>query len=131
MQTCRHLIRTLVVHQNLTLLSVDSEFYSSESIIAYPPLGLSDHSVIAISPRHPDRKSERKSSLNALWGPSRKGLFAWAVFKRNDWSFLDSSESVEVKNQFFADVLSVAYLILCLKNAVCSTPTIISGLMRI
>ena len=89
----------------LVLTNLDP-FYLSDSIIAFPPFGLSDHSVIAVSPRFRDPKSNQKKVVYKRdMRPSRKAMFG-RYLSEIDWSFLDSLESVEVKNQLFTDMLS-------------------------
>jgi hypothetical protein len=81
-------------------------FCLSDSIIAFPPFGLPDHSVIAVSPRLRDPKpNEKKVVYKRDMRPSRKAMFG-RYLSETDWSFLDSLESVEVKNQLFTDMLS-------------------------
>ena len=90
---------------DLVLTNLDP-FYLSDSIIAFPPFGLSDHSVIAVSPRLRDPKSNQKKVVYKRdMRPSRKAMFG-RYLSQIDWSFLDSLESVEVKNQLFTDMLS-------------------------
>ena len=90
---------------DLVLTNLDP-LYLSDSIIAFPPFGLSDHSVIAVSPRLRDPKSNQKKVVYKRdMRPSRKAMFG-RYLSQIDWSFLDSLESVEVKNQLFTDMLS-------------------------
>ena len=91
---------------DLVLTNLDP-FYLSDSIIAFPPFGLSDHSVIAVSPRlrDPIKSNQKKVVYKRDMRPSRKAMFG-RYLSQIDWSFLDSLESVEVKNQLFTDMLS-------------------------
>ena len=90
---------------DLVLTNLDP-FYLPDSIIAFPPFGLSDHSVIAVSPRLRDPKSNQKKVVYKRdMRPSRKAMFG-RYLSEIYWSFLDSFESVEVKNQLFTDMLS-------------------------
>jgi hypothetical protein len=52
---------------DLVLTNLDP-FYLSDSIIAFPPFGLSDHSVIALSLLDSETLSitRKKSSINAI-----------------------------------------------------------------
>ncbi len=89
---------------DLVLTNLDP-FYHSDSIIAFPPFGLSDHSVIALSPRFRDPKSNQKKVVYKRdMRLSRKAMFG-RYLSEIDWSFLDSFESVEVKNQLFTNML--------------------------
>ncbi len=85
-------------NNDLVLTNLDS-FYLSDSIIAFPPFGLSDHSVIALSPRFRDPKSNQKKVVYKRdMRQSHKAMFG-LYLSEIDWSFLDSFESVDVKNQ--------------------------------
>ena len=82
-------------------------FYQTDSITAYPPFGLSDHSVIAISPRVRDPKSNQKKIVYKRdMRPSRKSMFG-RYLNEIDWSFLDSPNSIDAKGCYFTDVLSI------------------------
>jgi hypothetical protein len=90
---------------DLVLTNLDP-FYLSASIIAFLPFSLSDHSVIAVSPRFRDPKSNQKKVVYKHdMRPSHKAMFGWYL-SEIDWSSLYSLESVEVKNQQFTDMLS-------------------------
>jgi hypothetical protein len=116
---------------DLMLTNLDS-FYLSDSIIAFPTFGLSDHSVIAAYPRLRDPKSNQKKDYKRDMRPSRKAMFG-RYLSEIDWSFLDSLESVEVKNQLFTDMLyfGLYYIIYCLKNVFWFIPTTTRGSTRI
>ena len=82
-------------------------FYQTDSITAYPPFGLSDHSVIAISPRVRDPKSNQKKIVYKRdMRPSRKSTFG-RYLNEIDWSFLDSPNSIDAKGCYFTDMLSI------------------------
>ena len=117
---------------DLMLTNLDP-FYLSDSIIAFPPFGLSDHSVIAAYPRLRDPKSNQKKVVYKRdMRLSRKAMFG-RYLSEIDWSFLDSFESVEVKNQLFTDTLyfGLYYIIYCLKNVFWFIPTTTRGSTRI
>ena len=82
-------------------------FYQTDSITAYPPFGLSDHSVIAISPRVCDPKSNQKKIVYKRgMRPARKSMFG-RYLNEIDWSFLDSPNLIDAKGCYFTDVLSI------------------------
>jgi hypothetical protein len=115
---------------DLVLTNLDP-FYLSDSIIAFPPFGLSDHSVIAVSPRLRDPKSNQKKVVYKRdMRPSCKAMFG-RYLSEIDWSILDSLKSVEVKNQLFTICYPLDYFIYCLKNAFWFIPTTTCGSTRI
>ena len=82
-------------------------FYQTDSITAYTPIRLSDHSVIAVSPRVRDPKSNQKKIVYKRdVRPSRKSMFG-QYLNEIDWSFFDSPNLIDVKSCYFTDVLSI------------------------
>ncbi len=90
---------------DLVLTNLDPFYLSDPPIIAFPPFGISDHSVIAVCPRLRDLKPNQKKVIYKCdMRPSRKAMFG-TYLGEIDRSFLASLESVEVKKQLFTDIL--------------------------